>query len=185
MGTAQNTWEKPTSKNNAARLKRTGRERLKFLIGGIMILGAIGYLIFSSTVTGARFFITIDEIVDNPAYVGQTVRVSGAVIGESIEYDSENLTLAFTVSHIPAEFDDLATALHQSVNDPSLARLPVFIEDEVKPDLLQHEAQAIMTGKLGEDGVFYASELLLKCPSRFEEGAPDGIENPEVARNAG
>ena len=37
------------------------------------------------------------------------------------------------------------------------------------PDLLQHEAQAIMTGRLGDDGVFYADELLLKCPSRYEE----------------
>jgi len=31
-----------------------------------------------------------------------------------------------------------------------------------KPDLLKDEAQAIVTGKLGEDGVFYADELLLK-----------------------
>ena len=44
------------------------------------------------------------------------------------------------------------------------------------PDLLQHEAQAILTGALGVDGVFYASELLLKCPSRFEESTgPEGL----------
>jgi len=29
-----------------------------------------------------------------------------------------------------------------------------------------------MTGRMGEDGVFYADELLLKCPSRYEEGVP-------------
>jgi cytochrome c-type biogenesis protein CcmE len=29
-----------------------------------------------------------------------------------------------------------------------------------------------MTGHLGEDGVFYAEELLLKCPTRYEEAVP-------------
>ena len=41
-----------------------------------------------------------------------------------------------------------------------------------KPDLLKNEAQAIVTGKLGEDGVFYADELLLKCPTKYEETLP-------------
>mgnify|MGYP003349956457 CR=1 FL=1 len=38
---------------------------------------------------------------------------------------------------------------------------------------LRNEAQAIMTGKLGEDGVFYAEELLLKCPTKYEEAVPE------------
>jgi cytochrome c-type biogenesis protein CcmE len=40
------------------------------------------------------------------------------------------------------------------------------------PDLLRHEAQAIVTGRIGADGVFYADELLLKCPTRYEEDIP-------------
>jgi len=44
--------------------------------------------------------------------------------------------------------------------------------NQAMPDLLQHEAQAILTGKLEEDGTFMATELLLKCPSRFEEKTP-------------
>ena len=40
-------------------------------------------------------------------------------------------------------------------------------------DLLKNEAQAIMTGELGDDGVFYAKELLLKCPTKYEEALPD------------
>jgi cytochrome c-type biogenesis protein CcmE len=30
-----------------------------------------------------------------------------------------------------------------------------------------------VTGKLGEDGVFYADELLLKCPTKYEETLPE------------
>jgi cytochrome c-type biogenesis protein CcmE len=40
------------------------------------------------------------------------------------------------------------------------------------PDLLRHEAQAIVTGRVGADGVFEADELLLKCPTRYEEEVP-------------
>ena len=30
----------------------------------------------------------------------------------------------------------------------------------------------LVTGKIGADGVFYADELLLKCPTRYEEALP-------------
>lgn len=137
------------------------------------MLGAVGYLIFSGTIAGSRYFITVDEVVHNSAeYAGETVRISGAVIGETIVYDAEHLILDFTVAHIPADVQDLAYTLYTAVNDPNATRLPVHLENEVMPDLLQNEAQAILTGYLGEDGVFYADELLLKCPSRYEEAAP-------------
>jgi len=66
----------------------------------------------------------------------------------------------------------LAVALHQAVIDPSRPRMKVVYVGP-KPDLLRNEAQAIMTGHLGEDGVFYAEELLLKCPTRYEEAVPE------------
>jgi cytochrome c-type biogenesis protein CcmE len=65
----------------------------------------------------------------------------------------------------------LAEVLHQAVTDPNARRLRV-VYTGVKPDLLRDEAQAILTGRLGEDGVFQASELLLKCPTRYEEEIP-------------
>ncbi len=163
-------WEKPKNAD-LGRLKGRG-ERLKFLIGGLLILGVVGYLIVSGTASGARYFITVNNLVSNPEYVGQTVRISGAVLGESIQYDPEKLLIEFTIANVPEPFDNLALALHEAVGDPDATRLKVVVENQVKPDLLQHEAQAILTGKLGEDGVFHATELLLKCPSRFEEAEP-------------
>jgi cytochrome c-type biogenesis protein CcmE len=47
----------------------------------------------------------------------------------------------------------------------------------VKPDLLQHEAQAIVRGHQQPDGSFYADDLLLKCPSRYAEDIPAQIED--------
>ncbi|NDJ61755.1 MAG: cytochrome c maturation protein CcmE [Chloroflexi bacterium] len=173
-------WVNPNDAAASASTRSAG-ERLKFLIGGLMILGAVGYLVISGTVTGARFFITVDEVVGNAEYQGQSVRVTGAVIGDSINYDSENLIIEFTVVNLPERYDDLALALHTAVNDPENTRMHVRIENEVMPDLLQHEAQAIMTGALGPDGIFHATELNLKCPTRFiEDGPAVPAEHPEI-----
>ena len=84
---------------------------------------------------------------------------------------------AVKVGKVGGEAGGLATVLHEAVNDPDAPRLEIVYED-VKPDLLQHEAQAILRGQLGEDGRFYADELLLKCPTRYEEEIPDQVETP-------
>jgi len=164
-------WHKP---KQPAKKKRS--ERLKFISAGVMILVAVLYLLISGTLQGARYFITVREVLDDASYQERTVRISGAVDGESIEYDSEKAILRFTIVNIPNEYEDLATALHEALLDPAAPRLNVLVEDAAIPDLLQHEAQAILTGALGRDGVFAATELLLKCPSRFEEStAPEGL----------
>ena len=122
---------------------------------------------------------TIDELnAKGAGVVDKNLRVSGAVIGDSIQYDPQSLTLSFEVAHVPADNlaieseGGLAEVLHQAVMDPSRPRIQVVYVGP-KPDLLRNEAQAIMTGRMGEDGVFYAEELLLKCPTRYEEAVPE------------
>lgn len=171
------TWEKTKTDET---VQNDGKgERIKFAIGGILLLGAVAYLILSGTITGAQYFISVDDLVHNSDYVGQTVRITGAVIGDTIDFDASDFTLDFTIAHMDGEFEDLAQELYTAVNDSSRTQLAVHLEGEPMPDLLQHEAQAILTGEIGSDGVFYASELLLKCPSRYEEAVPQ-----QVAQNA-
>ena len=151
----------------------------KFVIGGILILGAVVFLIWSSTAATQEYFLTIDELnAKGSSIVDKNLRVSGAVIGDTIQYDAQSLTLSFDVAHVAGDNATLATegglavALHDAVVDPSRSRIKVVYVGP-KPDLLRNEAQAIMTGHLGEDGVFYAEELLLKCPTRYEEAVPE------------
>lgn len=154
-------------------------QRKKFFIGGALILAAVVYLIVSSTQASAEYFMTVDELnAKGSSAVNQSVRLSGAVLGDTIQYDTEALTLTFDVAHVPGDNAEieaqggLALVLYEAVNDPSRSRITVQYEG-VMPDLLRNEAQAIMTGKLGEDGVFYAEELLLKCPTKYEEAVPE------------
>jgi len=155
--------------------------RAKFLIGGILILAAVVYLIASSTTASAEYFLTIEELnTRGAANIDRSVRVSGAVVGDSIEYDPNSLTLTFIVADVPGDNNEieaqggLAVVLHEAVIDPNRARMTVVYEGP-KPDLLRDEAQAIMTGHLGEDGIFYADELLLKCPTKYEEAVPEQV----------
>jgi cytochrome c-type biogenesis protein CcmE len=151
----------------------------KFVIGGVLILGAVAFLIWNATANATFSFLTIDELnAKGSSMIDKNVKVTGAVIGDTIQYDPQSLTLTFQVAHVPADGVELETegglaaALHDAVSDPSRARMTIVYVG-VKPDLLRHEAQAIVTGQLGADGVFHAEELLLKCPTRYEEAIPE------------
>ena len=126
MTQASMGWEK--DENQTEQLQRLTKRngRLKFMVAGLLVLGAALYLIVTGTLSGASYFITVEELLNDSSYTGQTVRISGAVIGESIVYDTSDPAspnIEFTISHIPTEFDNLALALHESVNNPDLARL--------------------------------------------------------------
>jgi cytochrome c-type biogenesis protein CcmE len=152
--------------------------RKKFVIGGTLILAAVIYLIVSSTQANAEYFMTIDELkAQSQSVVGKNMRISGAVVGDTIQYDPHTLTLSFEVANVTADNNEveaqggLAAVLHAAVIDPNRSRIKIVYTGP-KPDLLKNEAQAIMTGQLGTDGVFHADELLLKCPSKYQEAVP-------------
>ena len=157
-------------------------QKSKFILGGLLILAAVVYLIVSSTQASAEYFMTVDELkAEGSGAIGKSLRASGAVIGDSIQYDPDTLTLSFEVAHVPGDNSDieaqggLAFVLHEAVTDPTRERMQVVYVGP-KPDLLRDEAQAIMTGKIGDDGIFYADELLLKCPTKYEEAVPEQSE---------
>ena len=152
--------------------------RVKITLGGIMIVAAIIYLIAASTKATKQYYMTIDELIaKGEAIVDRDIKISGVIIGDTVEYDAQTLTLWFTLAHVPADFDEVQRAggimevQQQAVADPNASRLEVEYIGP-RPDLLRHGAQAIITGRLGDDGVFYADELLLKCPTRYEVESP-------------
>ena len=157
------------------------RGRGKFLIGGLLIVAAVIYLIFSSTKANAEYFMTVDELhAKNDSMVGRNLRISGAVVGSTIQFNPDTHNLSFDIANVPGDNatieaqGGLAKVLHDAVVDPTRGRMSV-IYNGPKPDLMRDEAQAIITGHLGEDRVFHADELLLKCPTKYEEAVPSQI----------
>lgn len=153
--------------------------RMKFVIGGVLILAAVVYLIVSATQANAEYFMTVNELkAKGTSIIGQNVRISGAVVGSTIQYDPQTLTLSFEVAHVTGDNKEvdaqggLAAVLHAAVIDPNRERIKVVYIGP-KPDLLKDEAQAVMTGELSADGVFHADELLLKCPTKYQDAVPN------------
>lgn len=162
---ADSTWTNP---NPATELiKPRGAGRAKFVVGGLLLAAAIVYLIATATAGATQLYSTVDEFYANrDRLVGRDLRVSGWVVGDSIKYtqiDATNSRLEFDI------VDDLNNPGH---------RLHIVALNEPKPDLLQHEAQAIVEGRIHEDGFYYANSggLFLKCPTRYED-----LEQPSLS----
>lgn len=146
----------------------------KFIVGGALIFIAVVLLVITSIKGNAQYYLTIDELKSSPDKWGQAVRISGVVLGDTIALDPKSDQISFQVVNIPGDMKTIedmggiAAVLHQAATDPTAVPLTVLYHG-VKPDLLKDEAQAIMTGKMQSDGSFLADELLLKCPSKYQE----------------
>jgi cytochrome c-type biogenesis protein CcmE len=154
-------------------------------VGFLLLAGSGLYLASSSSQTSAQYFLAISEMMAKKVtLVDKQVRISGAVIGDTVQLDKANGKLSFFIAEVPADYakvdkqGGLAVVLKNAVNDPKSQKILIVYSGE-KPDLLRNMAQAIITGKLSQDGKFYADEILLKCPSRYEEAIPDqAVEKP-------
>jgi cytochrome c-type biogenesis protein CcmE len=155
--------------------------RAKFIIGGLLVLAAVIYMLVSSTKANAEYFMTVDEMhAKSASLAGRNLRLSGAVVGSTIQFDPGTHLLTFVIANVPGDNatitaqGGLAKVLHEAVVDPTRQRLSVSYNGP-KPDLMRDEAQAIITGHLGQDGIFHADELLLKCPTKYEQAVPSQV----------
>mgnify|MGYP001157939556 FL=1 len=129
---------------------KPAKRNIKFFIGAAVIFLAIGFLVFNAMSSAGAYYMTVSELAESAeANVGKTVRVSGVVVDDSVDYNSAELILKFSIK------DDAN-------------QVPIYFHGP-RPDNFTRAAEAIVEGKYGEDGVLYANTLLLKCPSRYEE----------------
>lgn len=174
------TWVKTNETAKAAGLHTKSRSKYMYAVIGIGLLALVAFLMYNGLAKG-RYYVTVNELVNDPDNVGKQVRVAGAVDGDTIMFDPETHILSFTVVNITNDSDEIKEAgglgavLHYALLDPEATRLNIVWENAEMPDLLQHEAQAIMTGTLQEDGTFLADEVLLKCPTRYSDEVPEQV----------
>ncbi|MCA9913091.1 MAG: cytochrome c maturation protein CcmE [Anaerolineae bacterium] len=151
-------------------LKSRKRDNRSWILSSFLLVGAAILLIASSTIHHTQYYVTVQQLQkESVQYIGEPIRLSGAVIGDTIRYNPRTLLMEFEIANLPHNIDNLAAAIREAISSDDIPRIKVHIEGLVMPELLQHGAQAILSGELGEDGIFYATELMLKCPTRFEE----------------
>ncbi len=129
-------------------------KQIKFIVGGAVVLGLIAYLIVSAISSSGAYYREVSEVMtEKAALTGKNLRVSGNIVTDSIVYNSATLDLSFNIS---------------DPKDPS-KQIPIHFHG-VKPDQMEREgSSAIVEGTMGSNGKVEANNLLLKCPSRYEE----------------
>lgn len=133
----------------AARSRRNPWLNGKLIIGGGILLAAVGFLVFNALGSSMAYFVTVSELRESGKdLTGQQLRVGGDVEPGSIAKAGVGEELHFTVT------DGVST-------------LPVVYNGTV-PDIFKEDVEVVVEGTLRPDGVLEASNVLTKCPSKFE-----------------
>lgn len=126
--------------------------RVKFLIAGGLILGAISYLMFSGISETMVYYYTVPETLAKVEKIdGKGIRMSGYVFPGSISREPIKSRVRFLVC-----------------DDQRTERIPVIYEGII-PDTFKDEAEVVVEGVYSSrEDLFRATVLLAKCPSKYE-----------------
>jgi cytochrome c-type biogenesis protein CcmE len=125
------------------------RVKKKFIIGGALIIIAIVCLIVLGLKNSATYYYEVGELLARgPSLAGKTVRVAGEV---APDIGHEVGTLRFRIIDISSQN----------------ATLPVVYQGQV-PDAFQAGREIVVEGRYDSSGVFEASSIITKCPSKYQ-----------------
>jgi len=132
---------------------------LKFGSAIVIIVLALAYLAYTGIQDSKSYYVTISELQvqtgQGDAIYKKRLRVSGNVVAGSIKRQGTRVEFSLI------EQDKTLPVIYQGADAP--------------PDTFKDGAQALAEGQLGRDGVFHATGLQAKCPSKY---------NPEKKGNA-
>jgi len=128
-------------------------KKLKPIIISVVILAAVGYLVFAGLRDTMTYYLTVSEVLANPQEVRgeNTVRVGGKVTQDSVEWDPKNLRLDFKIE----DMEDSASSLTVSYKG--------VVPDSFKPGI-----DVLLEGKYKGEGKFSAAVIMPKCGSKYE-----------------
>jgi cytochrome c-type biogenesis protein CcmE len=119
----------------------------KFVIGGLVIALALGYLIWAGVTQSAVYFVTPSELSAAPVS-GKAYRLGGLVERGTLRWDPATLDLSFTITD-------------------GKTRVPVRHKGTA-PDLFAEGRGAVVEGQWMADGYFKASQILAKHSEEYK-----------------
>lgn len=128
-------------------MTRTTKRRLVFLGGTVAVVLSLAYLVYGGIQQGATYWVTVGELERHTGTLPPRVRLGGTVAPGSVAWDPPHRHLSFVITD-------------------GTHRLPVTYSGVV-PDIFAEGRQVVVEGALGPDGVFRATTLLAKCPTKY------------------
>ena len=134
--------------------------RIKFILIGLGIVATMAFMLVVATGKsdgGFAYYVTVKEFTEKGEPKGR-FRVNGKVATGTIERMPDGRQVKFTIK----DKDGAAT-------------LPVDYAGII-PDTFVDDADVVVEGNRRADGVFEASTLLAKCPSKYESAGGDAAD---------
>jgi cytochrome c-type biogenesis protein CcmE len=123
------------------------RGRKKFVVGGAVILAALGYLVYAGVSQSVVYFVTPSELSAAPV-TGKAYRLGGMVKPGTLVWDPKTLDLRFTLS------DGQASVAVRHKGTP--------------PDLFAEGRGAVVEGTWAADGYFKAGLIMAKHSEEYK-----------------
>ena len=109
----------------------------------------MGYLFYLSFGSSVSYYVTVSEFFARGSELHDTnVRLAGKIADSPIDWNAEELELSFAVT----EGGSSLTVIYQGA----------------KPSGFKAGSNILVEGKYHPDGIFQASQLIMKCPSKYE-----------------
>ena len=123
------------------------RRRLYFVVAGLLLVGGAAALVLAALSENIVYFHAPSDIVAEPPPAGRAIRLGGLVEEGTFKREADGITVSFRV-----------TDLSESV---------AVVYSGILPDLFREGQGVVTEGKLGDDGVFRASEVLAKHDENY------------------
>lgn len=130
--------------------------KLKFIISGIAIIGAMALLFYIGLGKEGSlvYYLTVSEYIERGAPQEGNFRINGKVLNGSIERPALGQVVKFRITD-------------------GAESLPVKYEGAI-PDMFTDGTDVVVEGQKSADGTFMAHTLLTKCPSKYEAASEEG-----------
>lgn len=127
---------------------------LKIALTCVVLVAALGGLMFTTLSEGTEYYIHVDEVMQNPAsWEGKRLQLHGFV--EDLRQRPNSLDYRFNV-----RFNGKVITANYT---------------GVVPDTFKNESEVVLKGKLhGEGFSVEPNGVMAKCPSKYNAAAPAG-----------
>jgi len=146
------------------------RGKSKFFIGVLLIVGAVGYLIYTGIRETSTYYLTLEEFLPKrEALANEGVRIAGRVQAGSVRWDPKDLRLSFVLG-----------PFKEGVGDQT-AGVPVHYQG-ILPDMFAEGRDVIVEGRYNAGSALSAKTIMTSCPSKYEpekSGQPSAVSRQQ------
>jgi cytochrome c-type biogenesis protein CcmE len=122
-------------------------KRIALIVGGLAVLGIVAALVLNAFQSNLVFFFSPTQVAAGEAPKGKTFRIGGIVKEGSIKREADGVTIRFIMTDTEKDM--------------------IVAYKGILPDLFKEGKGAVAQGKLAEDGVFTAHEVLAKHDENY------------------